>query len=86
MRAGDTGRDLADVAGQLRQLRDRDVAVYEQRIRADIDVGTLPPDTDAASLARYTSAVLQGICQSARDGASREELQRVAALAIQGWP
>lgn len=76
----------ADVARQLRQIRDRDVAVYEQRIRADIDAGILPADTDAASLARYTGAVLQGISQSARDGVSREELQRVAALAIQCWP
>jgi TetR/AcrR family transcriptional regulator, copper-responsive repressor len=31
----------------------------------------MPPDTDAASLARYTGAVLQEISQSARDGASR---------------
>jgi AcrR family transcriptional regulator len=75
-----------DVAEQLRQIRDRDVAVYEQRIRADIDAGIMPPGTDAASLARYTGAVLQGISQAARDGASREELQRVAALASQCWP
>ncbi|MFF0795152.1 TetR/AcrR family transcriptional regulator [Streptomyces spiralis] len=75
-----------EVAEQLRQLRNRDVAIYEQRIQADVDEGILPPDTDAASLARYTGAVLQGISQSARDGASREQLRRVAALAVQGWP
>jgi AcrR family transcriptional regulator len=75
-----------DVAEQLRQIRNGDLAVFEQRIRADIEVGILPTDTDAASLARYTCAVLQGMSQSARDGASREELERVAALAIQGWP
>ena len=82
--AGNT--NSIDVAAQLRQIRDRDVVVYSQRIQADIDAGILPPDADAASLARYTGAVLQGISQSARDGASREELQRVAALAIQCWP
>jgi TetR/AcrR family transcriptional regulator, copper-responsive repressor len=82
--AGNTNN--ADVAQQLRQIRDRDVAVYEQRIQADIDAGILPPDTDAASLARYTGAMLQGISQSARDGVSPQELQRVAALAIRAWP
>jgi TetR/AcrR family transcriptional regulator, copper-responsive repressor len=82
--AGNT--NSIDVAAQLRQIRDRDVVVYSQRIQADIDAGILPRDADAASLARYTGAVLQGISQSARDGASREELQRVAALAIQCWP
>ncbi len=76
----------ADVAEQLRQIRNREVAVYEQRIRADVDAGILAPDADAAALARYTSAVLRGISQLARDGVSREELERVAGLAIQGWP
>ncbi|MEV6770285.1 TetR/AcrR family transcriptional regulator [Nocardia sp. NPDC051030] len=76
----------AEVAARLRQLRDGDVAVYEQRIKADIDSGTLPSGTDAAALARYTTAMLQGISQSARDGASRKELERIATLAIQCWP
>jgi AcrR family transcriptional regulator len=83
--AGDN-TNHADVAKQLRELRDSDLAVFERRILADIDAGILPPDTDAASLARYTSTVLHGMSQSARDGASRQELERVAALAIQGWP
>ncbi|WP_067708578.1 TetR/AcrR family transcriptional regulator [Nocardia yamanashiensis] len=76
----------AEVSEQLRQLRNRDLAVYEERIRADVEVGLLPADTDSAALARYAGAVLQGISQSARDGATRGQLQRVAALAIQGWP
>lgn len=75
-----------DVAQQLRQGRTQDIAVYEQRIQADIDGGVLPPHTDAASLARYTGVMLQGISQSARDGASRKELEQVAALTMQGWP
>lgn len=76
----------ADVAQQLRQLRNDNVTVFEQRIRADIETGVLPADTDAAALARYTGTVLQGMSQSARDGAGREELERVAALAMHGWP
>lgn len=74
-----------EVAHQLRRLRKTDIAMFEQRIRADIEAGILPPDPGAAALARYTSAVLRGISQSARDGATRHELEQVAELAIQGW-
>lgn len=75
-----------EVAEQLRQARERDIAAYQQRIQRDIDAGILPPHTDAVSLARYTGAMLQGISQSARDGTSREELEQVASLAMHGWP
>jgi AcrR family transcriptional regulator len=75
-----------DVAEQLRQIRTSNVAMFEQRIRADIEAGFLPPDTDATTLALYTGSVLQGMSQSARDGASRQELERVATLAMHGWP
>jgi AcrR family transcriptional regulator len=75
-----------DVAQQLRQIRTGNVAVIEQRIRADVEAGILPPDTEAAALALYIGSVLQGMSQSARDGASRQELERVAAMAMHGWP
>lgn len=83
--ASDATNDT-DVAQQLRRLRNDNVAVFEQRIRADVEAGVLPAGTDAAALARYTGAMLQGMSQSARDGAGRDELERVAALAIHGWP
>lgn len=83
--AGENTNNL-DVAEHLRQLRAGNVAVIEQRIRLDVEAGILPPDTDAAVLALYIGSVLQGMSQSARDGASRQELERVAALAMHGWP
>jgi AcrR family transcriptional regulator len=83
--AGDN-TNSAEVAQQLRRLRERDVAAFRQRIQTDIDAGILLPNTDAAALARYTGAVLQGMSQCARDGASRKELEQVAAIALLGWP
>lgn len=75
-----------EVAEMLRTLRNNNVAVVEQRIRADIEAGILPADTDARSLARYTGAVMQGMSQSARDGATAAELGRTAELAMRAWP
>ncbi|MFP3988016.1 TetR/AcrR family transcriptional regulator [Streptomyces sp. E11-3] len=76
----------SEVEQALREKRNSNVASMETRIRADIATGELPPDTDAAALARYSGAVLQGMSQQARDGASREELEHVAELAMLAWP
>jgi AcrR family transcriptional regulator len=58
----------------------------ESRIRADVAAGALPPVTDAAALARHTGVMIQGMSQQARDGASREELEAVAEIAMSIWP
>lgn len=76
----------AEVVDRLRQLRMANRALFERRIRADVEAGVLPPDTDASLLALYTNSVLQGMSQAARDGAGREELEQVAAMAMRGWP
>lgn len=73
------------VAEMLRGLRSRNLDRFTTRIQADIDAAILPADTDAATLSRYLGAVLQGMSQSSRDGASREELEKVADLAMGGW-
>ncbi|MEV0297301.1 TetR/AcrR family transcriptional regulator [Nocardia sp. NPDC050710] len=74
-----------EIADLLRDMRNRNIGVFTDRIRADIDAGILPANTDAPTLARYIGTVMQGMSQAARDGASREELERVAELAIHGW-
>ncbi|GAA2042788.1 TetR/AcrR family transcriptional regulator [Catenulispora yoronensis] len=83
--AGENANSV-EVTEQLRQIRAGNVAVFEQRIRVDVQAGILPQDTDVAALALYIGSVLQGMSQSARDGASREDLEKVAALAMNGWP
>ncbi|CAM5375357.1 TetR/AcrR family transcriptional regulator OS=Streptomyces tendae OX=1932 GN=GUR47_14645 PE=4 SV=1 [Streptomyces tendae] len=56
----------AEVEESLRERRNANIAAIERRIGADVDAGLLPPDTDAAALARYTGAMIQGMSQQAR--------------------
>ncbi|MFI7325392.1 TetR/AcrR family transcriptional regulator [Streptomyces rubiginosohelvolus] len=75
-----------EVVAVLRDQRLRNVSEFRQRIQRDVDAGVLPADTDAAALARCTAAVVQGMSQQARDGASRAELEALAEAAMRAWP
>ncbi|MET9882544.1 TetR/AcrR family transcriptional regulator [Streptomyces sp. NPDC006430] len=75
-----------EVAQALRERRNAHLEVFGRRIRADVAAGVLPADTDVQALARYALAVLVGMSQQSRDGASREELEAVAELAMGAWP
>ncbi|MFJ7153411.1 TetR/AcrR family transcriptional regulator [Streptomyces sp. NPDC101118] len=75
-----------EVEEALRDRRNANIALFESRIRADVAAGLLPAGTDAAALARFGGAVLQGMSQQARDGATREELEAVAERALLAWP
>ncbi|MFF8654749.1 TetR/AcrR family transcriptional regulator [Streptomyces huasconensis] len=75
-----------EVEEALRERRNANVADIASRIRAAVAAGELPEDTDPAALARYTAAVLQGMSQQARDGATEQDLAAVADLAMQAWP
>ncbi|MFF0080462.1 TetR/AcrR family transcriptional regulator [Streptomyces canus] len=75
-----------EVEESLRGRRNANIAAFESRIRAGIAAGELSADTDATALARHVGAVIQGMSQQARDGASREELEAVAEIAMAVWP
>ncbi|WP_405869459.1 MULTISPECIES: TetR/AcrR family transcriptional regulator [unclassified Streptomyces] len=75
-----------EVEASLRERRNANIAAFESRIRADVEAGELPAGTDAAALARHTGAIIQGMSQQARDGASREELEALAEIAMAIWP
>ncbi|MFI6489995.1 TetR/AcrR family transcriptional regulator [Streptomyces sp. NPDC050564] len=75
-----------EVEESLRERRNANIAAFESRIKAGIAAGELPADTNAAALARYTGAIIQGMSQQARDGASREQLEALAELAMALWP
>ncbi|UQI47034.1 TetR/AcrR family transcriptional regulator [Streptomyces sp. HU2014] len=76
----------AEAEELLRTRRAATVAAFERRLRAGAAAGELPPDTDAATLARCVVAMMQGLSQQARDGAAREELEAVAETAARMWP
>lgn len=75
-----------EVEALLRERRRDNIAAVERRIREGKAAGELPADLDATALARHTGAVIQGMSQQARDGASREELTALAEIAMAIWP
>ncbi|QDQ13603.1 TetR/AcrR family transcriptional regulator [Streptomyces spectabilis] len=75
-----------EVEQTLRDQRNANIASFEDRIKAAVAGGELPRDTDVAALARYVGAVLQGLSQQSRDGATREELEAVAEMSMRAWP
>jgi AcrR family transcriptional regulator len=48
--------------------------------------GDLPQNADPADLARYVMTVLQGIAVQGANGASRDQLNRIAQMALRAWP
>jgi AcrR family transcriptional regulator len=81
-----TNCSTPEVEESLRTRRNANLASFEARIRRDVESGELPADTDARALARFSGAVLQGMSQQARDGATVEELAAVAETAMRAWP
>ena len=62
-----------------------EVALRQRLERARAE-GDLPEEAHAADLARYVVTVMQGMAVQAAGGASRENLRRVAELALRAWP
>ncbi len=48
--------------------------------------GDLPKSADPATLARYLSAMANGICMQAAAGATPAELRDIAQMALASWP
>ncbi|MCD7439184.1 TetR/AcrR family transcriptional regulator [Streptomyces lincolnensis] len=81
-----TNCSTPEVEQSLRERRNANIAAFESRIRADIAAGELPAGTDAAALARHVGAMIQGMSQQARDGASRTDLEALVEIAMAIWP
>lgn len=76
----------AEIAEFLRGLRAANLLASEERLtRAQRD-GELPPTASPRALAGYFGAVIQGMSQRARDGATAAELAETAELALKAWP
>ena len=76
----------ADVQGELAAIRRRIEARLRDRIIRAIEAGELSGEAEADALAGHIMAVIQGMSTLARDGATREKLMRVAAIAMLSWP
>ncbi len=71
------------VADMVAQERDATLNALRGRIERGIADGQLMNETDAAGLARFVGAIIQGMSVQARDGASEAELQAIARQAIE---
>lgn len=84
------GSTCSPEAGAIeRAMRRRRIASEEalrMRLVKGVEDGDLPKSTDTAELAKLYASVFQGMSVQARDGASRQDLERVAVLALRSWP
>jgi hypothetical protein len=79
-----------DAAGSVRKeaagRRAGSEAVLRRRLQRAKREGDLPKNADPAELARYVMTVLQGMAVQGADGASPDQLRRVAQVALRAWP
>jgi AcrR family transcriptional regulator len=54
-----------------------------ERARND---GEMPPDLDPADYARYIMTMMEGMSVRSAGGATREELHKIADMALRTWP
>lgn len=66
----------------LKVERLKTLSIIEKRILRGIEEGDLPEETDAKTLSEHFLGVTQAISFQARDGASREDLQRLIKPAM----
>ncbi|MGK5556799.1 TetR/AcrR family transcriptional regulator [Actinomadura kijaniata] len=74
-----------EVVEELRGHREASKRAIGERVADDVRAGRLPADTDVTALATYYAAVVQGMSRQAQDGARREDLEKVAALAMRAY-
>ncbi|MFC6789350.1 TetR/AcrR family transcriptional regulator [Methylobacterium komagatae] len=80
--SGSVSLDSEEVRDALRMLREASRTSFLTRLAQARASGDLPPDADIEALAAAFAAVLQGMSAQARDGASRESLERLAKASL----
>ena len=56
------------------------------RLAQGVQRGELAAEVNAAALAKYLNCVMEGMSVQARDGATLEDLQAIARMALAHWP
>jgi AcrR family transcriptional regulator len=80
------GNEAASVRRELASQRDQARAAVYQRLQRAKKEGDLPHDADPAGLARYLITVVNGMAVQGAGGANRNDLRRVAEIALKAWP
>ncbi|MCA2223084.1 TetR/AcrR family transcriptional regulator [Nonomuraea aurantiaca] len=76
----------ADISTFLSDLRNANLAAFETRLTTAQRQGELSAAANPRALAAYFAAIIQGMSQRARDGATATELTETAELALAAWP
>jgi AcrR family transcriptional regulator len=80
------GKESQPVREQMIALRVQGQESLRQRFERAQREGDLAKSADASDLARFITAIFQGMTVQAINGASREELHRLAETALRAWP
>ncbi|WP_398482429.1 TetR/AcrR family transcriptional regulator [Tardiphaga sp.] len=80
---GDAAETIKQELMARRSKGEEDLRVRFTRAIAE---GDLPTESDAGDLARYVSAILQGMAVQAAGGAPRAQLRKLADMAMRSWP
>jgi AcrR family transcriptional regulator len=71
---------------KLIALRVKEQDALRRRFERAKSEGDIPNDADAGDLARFVTAIYQGMTVQAINGASREDLIRLSDTALRIWP
>lgn len=82
----DVGPGCEPLRDLLRSRRRDNLRQVRDRLERGVREGDLPPSTEISRLATFYSATLQAISLHARDGATRQELNDIAASAMMAMP
>ena len=80
------GDAAESIKQELMSRRAKGEQDLRQRFERAIAEGDLPQESDAADLAAYFSAMLQGMAVQAAGGTTREQLRKIAEMALRTWP
>lgn len=80
------GDEAAAVKGELVSLRSGTFETMAKRFEQGKEAGEFADGVDTTRLARYISAVIQGMSVQSASGATYEELKGIAEQAMMAWP
>jgi AcrR family transcriptional regulator len=83
MATGPQGMPVRQELSGVRTLGEERIRERLERAKSE---GDLPPDADTSNLARFLMTMNCGFAVQAAGGATREQLEDVAALVMQCWP
>ena len=74
------------IGDAARKMRDGSLERLRLRLETGVEDGELPVETDVDGTARLFFGIFQGMAVQAKDGASSQQLRKVAEGAMAAWP